>query len=398
MHLLRWPLCTAAITLGLTLGCVTAGCQTEDDPSSSRPNPDDADREGGGGFQESDGATDGSGGVDGGRTKPDGAPFVCPTIDPDSLRAKTSGTFGLVGAAVSMPALTGDPLYATTLAKEFNYVTAENAMKWGETQTGPTSWVFGPADYLVDFAEEHCMKVKGHALVWHTQLPTYVNDAMTPAQLKAAMIDHITTLVGRYKGRIRAWDVVNEAVGDNGAMRPTIFYNKLGEDFIKDAFDAAHAADPQAELIYNDYLAEDLGTKSNLVYALEARLKAAGAPIHGVGLQMHATSTLPVISELPANMARLAALGLKVNVSELDYRTQAAPVSTLADERKAFNHVAHACRTQPACEGVTFWGFTDKYSWIDGFFGPDDPLPFDDNIQRKGAYAGFRAGLEGTKE
>jgi len=311
--------------------------------------------------------------------------------DPDSLRAVSPIP---VGAAVSIPELHSDPDYRRTLAREFDSVTAENVMKWGLVQPERDRWDFDAADALLDFAELHGMRVRGHTLVWHSQLPAWVGDLVGPDALRAALSDHISTLMTRYRGRVQSWDVVNEAVDDSGEPRATLFRDVLGEGYVADAFETAHAADPDAVLFYNDYGADGLGTKSDAVYELVRSLVDDGVPIGGVGLQMHVRANAPPPPEdVAANVARLAALGLVVEITEMDVQVRDVPEDPLELQQTVYGDLVSACARHASCSGITFWGFTDAHSWIDGVFGPDDPLLFDEAYQRKPAYWGVREAL-----
>ncbi len=299
-----------------------------------------------------------------------------------------------VGVAVEPSLLARDARYAATVLREFNAITPENAMKWRPVQPAAREWRFEPADELVAFAEAHGMRVHGHALVWHRQLPGWL-DARSPARLERALALHIETLVGRYRGRVASWDVVNEAVDDAGRLRRTIFLRALGPDHVAEAFRRAHAADPQARLYYNDYGAEAGGVKADAVYALVRRLLDDGVPIHGVGLQMHLRATHPPArAAVAANVARLAALGLSVRISEMDVRIRRARRGDpLARQRRVYEDAIAACAGMPGFAGVTFWGVSDAHSWVHGEFGRDAPLLFDRDYAPKPAYFGARAAL-----
>jgi endo-1,4-beta-xylanase len=297
-----------------------------------------------------------------------------------------------VGAAVAHQPLMTEPQYAATLAAQFNYLTPENEMKWGRIHPEPARFDFAPADDIVDFAEAHAMRVKGHALVWHRQLPAWV-ESLSAAQLSAAMAEHIRAVVGRYRGRAVAWDVVNEAVADaGGPLRDTLFLRQIGRGYIAEAFRIAREADPDALLFYNDYGAEGRGGKSDRVFELVRDLVAQGVPIHGVGLQMHIRADAPPTPEqIRANIRRLAELGLLVTISEMDVRVRMLPgdrPARLAAQRCLYRDVVGACLAEPGCHAVTFWGFTDAHSWIDEFAGSDDPLLFDESLAPKPAYFG----------
>ena len=340
----------------------------------------------GGGSSGTDGGGDGDGGGPGGG---------------DTLRSRTSLELPVVGAAISVSALADEPDYAEVAGREFNSITPENAMKWELTEPSAGEFTTDEADAIVAFAEEHEQRVRGHTLVWHNQLPAWVSDALSAEQLGAAMDGHIDGLVTRYRGRVATWDVVNEAIDDRGKPRDTVFLRKLGIGFIERAFRRARAADPDAELVYNDYGIEEPNPKSDAVLALLADLIASGVPVDAVGFQFHA-GAYDLASfdlreeEIRANVQRFAALGLAVHFTEMDVRLANLPgaeADRLDYQRRVYQRLVEICRSEPGCTSVTFWGFTDRHSWIDEFIGPDDPLLFDDDLQPKPAYLGVRDGL-----
>ena len=307
-----------------------------------------------------------------------------------TLRALAARQGLHVGAAVAAGPLASDPSYREVLATEFNMLTAENVMKMGPLRPGPQSYSWGDADALVDFAEANDMEVRGHALVWHQSLPSWVENANWGRQeLIAILQEHITSVVTRYKGRLAHWDVVNEAVGDDARRRPTIFNDVIGPEYLQMAFQFAHAADPDAKLFYNDYGAEGLGAKSDAVYQLVQELLDTGTPIHGVGLQMHVTASNPPSMEaIRTNIRRLAALGMEVHITEMDVRIPIpASESNLVAQAQVYNDVLNLCLSEPSCTSLVFWGFTDRHSWVPSFFqGFGAALPFDENYQPKLAY------------
>jgi len=307
----------------------------------------------------------------------------------------------LVGAASNNAALANDPTYVTTLANEFSDVTPENAMKWGTLQpVDATHWDFTQADAVVNAAQTAHQSIKGHTLIWHQQLPSFVTNAVAPADLQKMINANIDTVVGHYRGKLRAWDVVNEAIDDSGNLRDSVFSRAFGSAFIADAFKRAHKADPKAKLFYNDYGTEVQNAKSDAVYALVKGLVQARVPIDGVGFQMHLDARFPPSEQaIIDNFARFAALGLSVNISELDVQVRnviATRVDKFALQQQIYHRVVAACAATPACNAVTTWGFTDKYSWIDSTFGADDPLEFDESYARKPAYYGMVDGFEGV--
>jgi endo-1,4-beta-xylanase len=300
-----------------------------------------------------------------------------------------------VGAAVE-PDLLADDVYARTLVREFNAITPENAMKWDRIHPFERRWNFDPADQLVEFAAAHRMRIHGHTLVWHRQLAPWLTPALSRGEVVRALASHVETLVGRYAGRIAAWDVVNEAVADDGRrLRDTFFLRTYGAGYIAEAFRLAHAADPGARLYYNDYGAEGAGPKSDAVYALVRHLLDEGVPVHGVGLQMHLRATSPPEpAAITANVARLRALGLEVRISEMDVRIRRVRQDDpLARQRLVYRDAIAACVGTSGFTDVTFWGVTDAHSWIHRAFGKDAPLLFDRDYAPKPAYFGVRAAL-----
>ena len=307
----------------------------------------------------------------------------------------------LIGAAADAGPLAADAVYAQTLAAEFSSVTPGNEMKWGSVQpVDATHWDFTGADNIVAAAQAADQEIKGHTLIWHQQLPGWVNDSLSAAALQQAINNNIDTLVGRYRGKVRAWDVVNEAMNDDGTLRDSVFSRKFGVDFIANAFKRAHKADKKAKLFYNDYGIEVANAKSDAVYNLVKSLKQAGVPIDGVGFQFHVDARFaPSMDAMLANFKRFAKLGLSVNVSELDVQVRnltGTRAEKLAVQKQIYHRVVTACALTEACESLTTWGFTDKYSWIDSTFGPDDPLELDESYGRKPAYYAMVDALAGV--
>jgi len=305
------------------------------------------------------------------------------------LRDAAQSVGKLVGAAVQS-ALLGDGRYSGVLGRHFNYLTAEYEMKWDAIERSRGASNFAAGDAIVAYGQSYGMKIKGHALIWHGSVPPWIGSLSAP-DLRVAFEDHIRSVAEHFRGRVVAWDVVNEAIADDGSgLRDTIFRQKLGDQYIADAFRIARQADPQALLFYNDYGGEGLNQKSNRIYDLVQGLRAQGVPIDGVGLQMHVTaSNPPSEASIASNMSRLASLGLLVNISEMDIRIRDLPAATrLETQRSVYRTIVSVCVAEPRCDAVTFWGFTDAHSWIDAQFGADDPLLFDDNYGAKPAYSG----------
>jgi len=304
-----------------------------------------------------------------------------------------------IGAAVADQALKNDTSYQETLKREFNLVVAENVFKWEVIHPGKNKYNFKEADALVAFAEANGMKVRGHTLVWHNQLPAWLTSGdFTRDEVIALLRDHISTLMSRYKGRIMAWDVVNEAIDDTtGQLRDTSFwYQKIGPDYVKLAFELAREADPSAKLYYNDYSNEGLNKKSDGVYALLLALKNEGAPVDGVGWQMHVENGFHINDQHRLNAMRLADQGLELSITELDVRAR-LPLSAadLQTQAESYREVAEFCLSQSSCKALVTWGFTDKHSWIPGVFaGMGDALLFDSSYQPKPAYTAIQQVLQ----
>jgi endo-1,4-beta-xylanase len=329
-------------------------------------------------------------------------PAVAPTATPPPTLRTLAQERGIeAGAAVAPGPLRREPLYAQTLSREFSMLTPENAMKFGPVHPEPDRYDFADADYIVDFAEAYDMRVRGHTLVWHNQLPAWLtNGNWTRDELIDILREHITTMVGHYRGRVAAWDVVNEAVADDGSLRDTIWLRGIGPEYVDMAFRWAHEADPDALLFYNDYAAEGLNPKSDAVYALVRGMLDRGVPINGVGLQMHVSLRWPPDPEaVAANMARLGALGLQVHVTEMDVRIQDGAGTTderLAAQAGVYGDMMGVCLASSACKAFVTWGFTDRHSWIPQFTGhPDAPLPFDESYRPKPAYYAIMDALAG---
>lgn len=315
----------------------------------------------------------------------------------------------LMGVAVSPRSLTGPD--AQLIVQQFNSITPENAMKMGPIHPQEHRYNFALADSIVQFAQTHGIKVRGHALCWHEQTPAWLfKDSLGNTVSKEVLLqrlkDHITTVVNRYKGKVYAWDVVNEAVDDDSTrlLRNSLWYQICGEDFIVKAFEYAHAADPDAVLFYNDYNTER-PQKTERVYQLLKKLTDAKIPIHGVGLQAHWSLYEPTENELRYTIEKFSSLGLKVQITELDisvYRweknrrsKQPGESDTLTAERgqqqlEQYKKVFRILRDyKNVITGVTFWGVSDKRTWLDDYpvrGRKNYPLLFDQNLQPKKVY------------
>jgi len=314
------------------------------------------------------------------------------------LRAPADERGFFIGAAVDMSPFRNDPQYLETLRREFNIIVAENAFKMDAVRPSRTTFNFTDTDALVSFAQANNMRVRGHTLVWHNQLPGWLtNGNFTRDQVIDIMREHIFTFIGRYRGLVWSWDVVNEAIDDsNGALRNSFWLQRIGPEYIRLAFEFARQADPDATLYYNDYSIEGINTKSNAVYNLVSDLRSQGVPIDGVGWQMHQINGFRIQTQHQTNARRLAALGLEISMTEMDVRISLPTTpDELQQQALAYSDSINFCLTEPNCKALVTWGFTDRYSWIPGTFsGTGDALIFDANYQPKPAYFALRDGLE----
>ena len=281
-------------------------------------------------------------------------------------------------------------------AQQFDMVTPGNEMKWDTTEPSNGSYNFGPGDAIVSWANAHGMRVRGHNLVWQSQLPSWVS-SLPLNQVQQAMESHITTEVSHYKGEVYSWDVVNEPFNSDGSFVDDVFYQAMGSGYIADALRTAHAADPGAQLYLNDYGIEGENAKSNAMYSLVQSLLAQGVPINGVGFESHFILG-QVPSSMLANMQRFAALGVNVAVTELDDRVQLpATTADLNQQATDYATVVSDCLQVSRCVGISQWGVGDADSWIPGTFpGWGAATMYDQNYQPKPAYYAALSALGGS--
>jgi len=326
---------------------------------------------------------------------------------PSTLKDASACNGKLIGTALAQGQLSNSSY--TAAAREFNYATPENEMKWDTVESYQNNFNFGPGDTIVNFAKQNGMKVKGHTLVWHSQLPNWVSSLSTASAVRSAMVNHITKVMTHFKGSIYAWDVVNEAwdtpskKGDGTAtLRASVFKNKIGDGFIDEAFQAAKAADSSALLFYNDYSTEGMNDKSNAVYNMVKGMKERGIPIDGVGIQTHigTPNDTPTAAEVKQNIDRLAALGLQVVISEMDVN---GCDGYTADSMAAIYHdIVAACVSQPLCTAITVWGISDSGSWLNSFSEAGcngkqaTPLLWDGSYKKKATYNSVMKALTGS--
>jgi endo-1,4-beta-xylanase len=334
----------------------------------------------------------------------------------DSLRALAS-TVGLrIGAAVDMAKLNVDAAYTGIVADQFSTVTPENVMKWDTTEPSPGHYDYSQGDALVKFAEAQGQLVRGHTLLWHNQIPSWITDGVSngtisDAQLKTILQQHITSEVSHFKGEIWQWDVANEFFTDSNpsTINPNDFWiQHLGTGVIADAFRWAHQADPHALLFYNDYNigGEDgSNAKSDAVYAFVKQLRAQGVPIDGVGNQGHLDTQYGFSgTRMQQDLQRYADAGFDVAITEADVRTfvdnatDQVPTDSLAQfaQPYEFSQMLKACLAVRDCISFTVWGVYDGDSWIPGFFSSPQEgyaLLYDVNMSPKPAYTDLQQDL-----
>jgi endo-1,4-beta-xylanase len=332
----------------------------------------------------------------------------------------------LIGAALNAAQIEGkDTAAAQLVPQQFNAVTPENVMKATWIHPAWDRYNFKLADELVAYAEQHHLKVNGHTLVWHSQLPAFVRKIKDPDSLRQFLTDHITTVAGRYNGKVYSWDVVNEALEEDGSLRRSVYLQLLGEQYILDAFRLAAKAAPQAQLYYNDYGIEKPNKRAGAI-ALIKKIQAAGLRIDGVGIQGHWHAGNIPLKDIEESIQAFAALGIKVMITELDLSVLPSPFqSNIADvNRQAANNDA---RLNPYANGlpdsmqlqlskgyadlftlflkhkdkisrVTFWGVNDGHSWLNNWPIPgrtNYPLLFNRQNAPKPAFYAVIAAAKG---
>nr|ACN87363.1 glycosyl hydrolase family 10 xylanase precursor [Flavobacterium sp. LW53] len=319
-----------------------------------------------------------------------------------------------------------DPKVDSLIRKEFNAITAENIMKSMFVHPAKDKFDFALTDKFVAYGEKNKMFIHGHTLIWHSQLAPWMSEIKDSTAMKAFMKDHITTIVSKYKGRIGSWDVVNEALNEDGTLRQSIFLNTLGESYLADAFKLAAKADPKVDLYYNDYNNEEPKKREGTINLIK-KVRAAGGKVEGVGIQAHWRLESPSLKEIEESIEAYSALGLKVAFTELDITVLPNPwdlkgadvnqnfegsakmnpyPKTLPDsiqDKLAQRYAAIFklfLKHKDKISRVTFWGVHDGQSWLNDWpikGRTNYPLLFDPKLEPKKAYNSVLQ-LKETKE
>ncbi|KAJ4286360.1 Glycoside hydrolase, 10 [Collariella sp. IMI 366227] len=304
------------------------------------------------------------------------------------------------GTALREGAIGSDSTYASILGdkSEFGQLVPENGQKWESTEPSQGQFKYTSGDITANTAKTNGQGLRCHAMVWHSQLPSWVSSgSWTKDALTKVIETHMNNVMGHYKGQCYAWDVINEAVADDGSWRDSVFLKTFGTDYFPLSFNLAKKADPDTKLYYNDYNLEYNGAKTNRAVELVNIIQAAGAPIDGVGFQGHLiVGGTPGRSSLATALKRFTALGVEVAYTELDIRHSSLPASSAAVITQAndYANVVGSCLDVAGCIGVTVWSYTDKYSWIpETFSGAGDALIYDKDFNKKPAWTSISSVL-----
>lgn len=333
-----------------------------------------------------------------------------------TLREHAAARGIVYGAAVRGSSL-GDKSFERLLAEQCGVLVPEGALKWHALRPAPDRFNFKDGDLLLEYARAHGMKYRGHTLVWHEALPPWFVAYANASNARSLMTEHIRTVVGHYAGAMHSWDVVNEIIEPNDrrpdGLKQSPWFSLVGPEYIDLAFRTAAEADPKALLVWNENLLEgatEYGrAKRRHTLALLTALKRRGTPVQALGLQGHLYDHVPVASELRDFVARVADLGLKILVTELDVRDQGLPAAVaIRDQAIADKYLEflNAVLPQKALVAVLTWGLSDRYSWLNDAASPmslkrrdglrSRPLPFDADLRPKPAFAGMQRAFDSS--
>ncbi|MDQ1293160.1 MAG: endo,4-beta-xylanase [Actinomycetota bacterium] len=336
-----------------------------------------------------------------------------PTVEhtDGTLRTTAAGLtrpFGIGTALASGPLLT-DTVYRTTAATQFSMITPENDFKPQFLHPQPDTYAFDEGDALVRFAQANNIRVHAHTLVWHEALPAWMRALKTPDAVEKAMVDHVNTVAGHYRGKVTEWDVVNEPLSDedadytngNRGLRAgrNPWFQALGEQYIDLAFTTAHRADPDADLYLNEYGAEEDGERWEALLALAQRLKARGVPIDGIGFQNHEyeKGDRTAAETFRRHVRKLASIGLKARISEMDVILGEGESQDV--QVRQFVGKLDVCVEEPNCTTFGLWGFTDRYGSTSGVgeypLPTGNALPWDEDLRPKKVYSALLERLRG---
>lgn len=319
-----------------------------------------------------------------------------------SLRNRAAAKGFIYGASSSYRVLSSNREFAVRFPEECAILVPENDLKWPALRPSPNSFNFTRGDWLYQFARSHGMLFRGHTLAWHGGLPKWFKHTVGSHNARQVLLEHITTVVGHYAGKMHSWDVVNEAVlpkdGRSDGLRNTPWLKFLGPDYIDIAFRATAEADPQALLVYNDYGLEydtrEQEAKRTAVLKLLERLKSIGTPVHALGIQSHLWKPRFNSRKFSAFLHDVSGLGLKIMITEMDVVDKLMPLDVNTRDRmvaRVYEDYLSVVLDEPAVIGVLTWGLSDRYTWLAKTQSGKDrapvrPLPLDAELRRKPAW------------
>lgn len=329
------------------------------------------------------------------------ATMLCSAADATSNLRQLGASKGIfIGSAAGLNELKNNERYADVLAREFSLITAENSCKWSATEPQQGQFDFKDCDTILEFAEANNITFRGHNLAWGMFNPQWLDHGkFSTDQKRQLLVNHIQTVLKHYEGRVRMWDVVNEAINDadwGPVLKNNTWYPDV-PDYVDVAFRTAREADPKVKLFYNDYNVSAsegyMVGKSQRVYDMLKSMKQRGVPVDGLGVQLHIDISFDFVEGIKANMRRLGELGLELHITELDVSCHGSGLTPGAcpqwgqaqaeQQANVYAALMQVCLEEPACTNFEVWGFTDKYTWMGT---QQHPLLFDENFSKKPAY------------